>query len=116
VPFDRRFSDGSGRFRDGDSRHASAPCVEERLQVVPYLDDRPHGIFATRAPARPNHLGLSIVRLVSRIGRILEVAGNDMLDGTPVLDIKPYVPPGTSPLMTCMRAMCRAADITSTST
>jgi tRNA-Thr(GGU) m(6)t(6)A37 methyltransferase TsaA len=67
-------------------------CVEERLEVVPYLDDRPHGVFATRAPARPNHLGLSIVRLLSRTGRVLEVAGNDMIDGTPVLDIKPYVP------------------------
>lgn len=65
---------------------------EERLQVVPFLDDQAHGVFATRAPARPNRLGLSIVRLESVEGRVLHFSGNDMLDGTPVLDIKPYVP------------------------
>ena len=69
--------------------HRSA---QELLEVVPFLDDRPHGVFATRAPARPNRLGLSIVRLLSVQGRMLEFSGNDMLDRTPVLDIKPYVP------------------------
>lgn len=64
----------------------------EKLQVVPFMDTASHGVFATRAPARPNRIGLSIVRLVEVRGRVLRFAGNDMLDGTPVLDIKPYVP------------------------
>ena len=67
-------------------------CAHERLEVVPFLDDRSHGVFATRAPTRPNRLGLSIVRLQSVQGRVLHFTGNDMMDGTPVLDIKPYVP------------------------
>ncbi len=62
------------------------------LTCVPFLDDQPHGVFATRAPARPNALGLSIVRLVERVGRMLTVADIDVLDGTPLLDIKPFVP------------------------
>jgi tRNA (Thr-GGU) A37 N-methylase len=57
-----------------------------------FLDTESHGVFATRAPARPNRLGLSIVRLVSVEGTTLHFSGNDMMDGTPVLDIKPYVP------------------------
>lgn len=64
----------------------------EDLEVVPFLDDRAHGVFATRAPNRPNRIGLSIVRLLAVQGTVLQVAGNDMIDGTPVLDIKPYVP------------------------
>jgi len=64
----------------------------ERLEVVPFLDNQSHGVFATRAPARPNRMGLSLVQLLGREGRVLHFAGNDMLDGTPVLDIKPYVP------------------------
>ena len=65
---------------------------QERLEVVPFLDDTPHGVFATRAPARPNRIGLSIVKLVRVEGTVLHFTGNDMLDGTPVIDIKPYVP------------------------
>jgi tRNA (adenine37-N6)-methyltransferase len=61
------------------------------LKVVPFLDDVPHGIFATRSPIRPNPIGLSIVRLVARRGRELVVEDLDVLDGTPLLDIKPYV-------------------------
>jgi tRNA-Thr(GGU) m(6)t(6)A37 methyltransferase TsaA len=61
------------------------------LKVVPFLDDVPHGIFATRSPIRPNPLGLSVVRLVERRGRELVVEDVDVLDGTPLLDIKPYV-------------------------
>ncbi len=60
-------------------------------------DGKVHGIFATRAPRRPNPIGLSVVRLLRREGRRLHLGGIDMLDGTPVLDIKPYmsgVPPG----------------------
>ncbi len=64
----------------------------EQLEVVPFMDTVRHGVFATRAPARPNRIGLSIVRLLRVCGGQLHFAGNDMLDGTPVLDIKPYVP------------------------
>ncbi len=61
------------------------------LVARPPSDDRSHGVFATRSPARPNHVGLTVVRLLGRDGRCLRVAGVDMLDGTPVLDIKPYL-------------------------
>lgn len=61
------------------------------LRVVPFLDDVPHGIFATRSPIRPNPIGLSVVRLVERRGRELLVEDLDVLEGTPLLDIKPYV-------------------------
>jgi tRNA-Thr(GGU) m(6)t(6)A37 methyltransferase TsaA len=65
---------------------------ESSLIVRPYLDDGTHGVFATRAPARPNPIGISVVRLVRVDGTRLHVTGVDILDGTPVLDIKPYVP------------------------
>jgi tRNA (adenine37-N6)-methyltransferase len=61
-------------------------------RVVPYRDDVPRGLFATRSPARPNPIGMSVVRLVSVDGPVLHVLDVDMLDGTPLLDIKPYVP------------------------
>jgi len=64
----------------------------KELQVIPYRDTRPHGIFATRAPARPNPIGLSCLRLLGIQGHILEIDEVDILDGTPVLDIKPYMP------------------------
>jgi len=67
-------------------------CRHERLEVAPFLDDRTHGVFATRAPTRPNRLGISIVRLIRIDGATVHFSGNDMVDGTPVLDIKPYVP------------------------
>ena len=57
-----------------------------------FLDDEPHGIFAARHPCRPNGIGMTVVRLLGREGNILAVAGVDMLDGTPLLDIKPYIP------------------------
>jgi tRNA-Thr(GGU) m(6)t(6)A37 methyltransferase TsaA len=57
----------------------------------PPTDDRAHGVFATRSPRRPNPIGLTVVRLLSREGSQLLVAGVDMLDGTPILDIKPYL-------------------------
>ncbi len=53
--------------------------------------DRPHGVFATRSPRRPNPLGLTVVELLGREGHVLRVRGVDMLDGTPVLDLKPYL-------------------------
>ena len=62
------------------------------LTVVPFLDEASHGVFATRAPSRPNAIGLSIVRLVERTGRIMRVRELDILDGAPLLDIKPFVP------------------------
>jgi tRNA-Thr(GGU) m(6)t(6)A37 methyltransferase TsaA len=63
-----------------------------QLQVIPFLDTQPRGIFATRAPARPNPLAISLLRILGvEPGRVL-VADLDLLDGTPILDIKPYVP------------------------
>ena len=68
------------------------------LTVTPFLGSEPHGLFATRAPARPNAIGLSIVRLLKVEGNILHIANLDILDGTPLLDIKPYVPDFDAPL------------------
>jgi tRNA (adenine37-N6)-methyltransferase len=79
--FDRQVSDGKAEFE---------------LLSTPPSDDRPHGVFATRSPRRPNPIGLTVVELLRRDGRNLHVRGLDMLDGTPILDIKPYqsnVPP-----------------------
>lgn len=67
------------------------------LEVVPYLDDEPRGLFSTRAPKRPNPIGLSVVELDRIEGRHLYVRNVDMLDGTPLVDIKPYVPEFDSP-------------------
>jgi tRNA-Thr(GGU) m(6)t(6)A37 methyltransferase TsaA len=65
---------------------------EVKLEVVPYLDTVMRGLFATRAPARPNPIGISSVRLLGIEKNILRVADVDILDGTPLLDIKPYCP------------------------
>ena len=62
------------------------------LEVTPFMDTQPHGIFATRSPRRPNPIGLSIVRLLRVEGATLHIEEIDLVDGTPVLDIKPYVP------------------------
>ena len=59
--------------------------------AYPPSDDRPHGVFATRSPQRPNPIGLTIVELLGRDGNRLRVKGIDMLDGTPIVDIKPYL-------------------------
>lgn len=67
--------------------HESGTC---KMLVKPFLEDVEHGVFATRSPCRPNPVGLSIVRLIRRVGSILSIQGVDILDGTPVLDIKPY--------------------------
>ena len=61
------------------------------LTGVPPVDDRPHGVFATRSPRRPNPIALTVVELLRREGNVLHVRGVDMLDGTPVLDLKPYL-------------------------
>lgn len=63
-----------------------------QLTVVPFMDSQPRGLFATRAPRRPNPIGLSVVRLLGIEGNVLHVEGVDVLDGTPLLDVKPYVP------------------------
>ena len=65
---------------------------ESKLIVTPFMDSQSRGVFATRAPKRPNPIGLSIVRLVSIEQNILNIGNIDVIDGTPLLDIKPYVP------------------------
>ncbi|MFH1681052.1 MAG: tRNA (N6-threonylcarbamoyladenosine(37)-N6)-methyltransferase TrmO [Candidatus Eisenbacteria bacterium] len=69
--------------------HRAAP---PKLRVTPFLDSEKRGVFATRAPSRPNPIGLSVVRLVRVEGATLHVENVDILDGTPLLDIKPHVP------------------------
>jgi tRNA-Thr(GGU) m(6)t(6)A37 methyltransferase TsaA len=61
------------------------------LMSSPPSDDRPHGVFSTRSPRRPNPIGLTVLELLGREGATLRVRGVDMLDGTPILDIKPYL-------------------------
>ena len=63
-----------------------------KLHVVPFLDNNKRGLFATRAPRRPNPIGMSVVRLLKIEDRIIRVENVDILTGTPLLDIKPYVP------------------------
>lgn len=67
--------------------------AEDRLELLgtPPTDNRPHGVFATRSPRRPNPIGFTVVELLGRDGRSLHVRGVDMLDGTPLLDLKPYL-------------------------
>jgi tRNA-Thr(GGU) m(6)t(6)A37 methyltransferase TsaA len=65
---------------------------EANLIVTPFLDTTPRGVFSTRAPKRPNPIGLSVVKLVRVEGHILHIENVDILDGTPLLDIKPYAP------------------------
>lgn len=63
-----------------------------KLTVTPFLDTQQRGLFSTRAPRRPNPIGLSVVRLTGIDGNILHIENVDILDGTPLLDIKPYIP------------------------
>ena len=62
------------------------------LVVTPFMDTVPRGVFATRSPLRPNHIGISLVELLTVEGTTLEIQGVDVLDGTPLLDIKPFIP------------------------
>jgi tRNA-Thr(GGU) m(6)t(6)A37 methyltransferase TsaA len=94
VVVDPEYADGL-KDLDGFS-HIILLCHLHRarpheLSVVPFLDDKPRGLFSTRAPSRPNPIGLSVVRLLCIKGNTLKIADLDLLDGTPVLDIKPYV-------------------------
>jgi tRNA-Thr(GGU) m(6)t(6)A37 methyltransferase TsaA len=70
--------------------HQSEPV--QSLKVQPFLDDQFHGIFATRYPVRPNSIGLSVIQVLSRQDNMIHFKGADMLDETPLLDIKPYIP------------------------
>ena len=72
-----------------------------RLVVTPFLDTVGRGVFSTRAPARPNPIGISCVRLLRVKGNLLQVADLDILDGTPLLDIKPYTPSDCFPRVRC---------------
>ncbi|MCD5408740.1 tRNA (N6-threonylcarbamoyladenosine(37)-N6)-methyltransferase TrmO [Candidatus Bipolaricaulota bacterium] len=74
--------------------HRAGPM---RLMVRPFMDTRERGVFATRAPARPNPIGISVVRLLRIESNILQVSDVDIVDGTPLLDIKPYVPEFDAP-------------------
>jgi len=65
---------------------------EPSLEAKPYMDNKAHGVFAMRGPSRPNPIGISVVRLVRVEGHTLHVQDVDIVDGTPLLDIKPYVP------------------------
>lgn len=67
-------------------------CTKFSLTLTPFMDTRPHGVFATRAPCRPNPIGFSIVRLLNIKKNILFIQDLDVIDGTPLLDLKPYVP------------------------
>jgi len=62
------------------------------LKVRPFLDEREQGLFTTRYPVRPNPIGFSIVKVLNRVGCTIAFSGADMFDGTPLLDIKPYIP------------------------
>ncbi|MGM0421267.1 MAG: tRNA (N6-threonylcarbamoyladenosine(37)-N6)-methyltransferase TrmO [Bacillota bacterium] len=69
--------------------HLAGKC---KLQGKPFMDDQKHGVFAIRAPSRPNSIGLSVVRLEKVEDNIIYIQDVDIVDGTPLLDIKPYVP------------------------
>lgn len=62
------------------------------LRIKPFLDDKKHGVFATRAPKRPNPIGLSVVHLDKIVNNLVHISNVDIVDGTPLLDIKPYIP------------------------
>jgi tRNA-Thr(GGU) m(6)t(6)A37 methyltransferase TsaA len=66
-------------------------AAKEALTVTPFMDVNPRGVFATRSPLRPNHIGISIVELLGVEKNQIKVLGIDILDGTPLLDIKPYI-------------------------
>ncbi len=95
VEVKRKFSDGLQDI-EGFSHlfllYAFHASLGYTLRVKPFLDDQTHGLFSTRYPKRPNPIGLSIVELVARQDNVLEIKGVDVLDGTPLLDLKPYVP------------------------
>jgi len=108
VPFQSFISDIAGSIEifeeyeaglDGIERFSHISVIyymhlsnKTKLSTIPLMEEEEQGIFGTRSPSRPNHIGISTVRLRGRRGRELDVLGLDMMDGTPVIDIKPYVP------------------------
>jgi tRNA-Thr(GGU) m(6)t(6)A37 methyltransferase TsaA len=94
IVLDEKFSKGLESL-DGFSHiymiYLFHKSVGYDLTVTPFLDNKQHGLFATRAPRRPNPVGLSIVRLLSVHENVIEIENPDLLDGTPLLDIKPYI-------------------------
>lgn len=90
-PFDQGLKDLSG-FSHIYLIYRFDRAGEIRMVRPTFLDDTPHDIYASRHPCRPNGIGISIVRLLKQDGRFLSVSGVDMLDDTPLLDIKPYLP------------------------
>ncbi len=84
--------DDTGGFSRLILIYAFHRCQSRQLTIIPFLDTIPRGIFATRAPCRPNPIGFSIVRLIEVKGTTLVIEDVDILDGTPLLDLKPYVP------------------------
>jgi len=96
VEVDSSYTDGLADL-DGFSHcillyHFHASGDDAPLSVEPFLDDEQRGVFSTRAPQRPNPIGLSVVSVESVEGRELTVGGIDVVDGTPLLDVKPFVP------------------------
>ena len=94
VEVDSRFAEGLADLEGFSHVYLFYPfhrTRETRLRVRPFLEDALRGVFATRAPSRPNKLGFSLVRLLSVEGRVLHVEDLDILDGTPLIDIKPYI-------------------------
>jgi len=95
VVVEERFAPGL-KDLDGFSHIYLIYCFHEarrtELEVVPFMDSAVHGVFATRSPLRPAHLGLSVVELLAVDGNRLRVRGLDILDGTPLIDIKPFIP------------------------
>lgn len=113
IEVDARYAPGL-RDLDGFSHvialywfHQGGSC---QMEVTPFLDEETHGIFATRAPRRPNPIGLSVLRLVRVEGSLLHVADVDILDGTPLLDLKPYVPEFDTPVEVRTGWLERAAE------
>lgn len=95
VVVDERFSEGL-RDLEGFSHiylvYHFHRANRTELRVIPYMDTVEKGVFATRSPLRPSHIGISIVELLSVSRNVLEVRGVDVLDETPLIDIKPYIP------------------------
>lgn len=95
VELDPAFAEGLASLEEFDRVwliYAFDRVGAMRLTVRPFMDDADHGVFSTRAPCRPNAIGLSPVKLLGIEGSVLHVGEVDMLDGTPLLDIKPYSP------------------------
>ncbi len=94
IEIDERYADGLGDL-DGFSHiyllYRFHKATQTKTRVVPFMDTVERGVFATRSPARPNHIGLSIVKIERIEGNKVYILGVDVLDGTPLLDIKPYI-------------------------